>query len=157
MYKLDFDQLDERFGIRVYDHEQAIFTMPAAHLLQAHKLRQMFQAYMSVNSSVDQLAAARELSSLMERVAQAMQVLVVEYNTHLDLSLMNLNVQVVQEEKGITYKFVVTKWLEQTGPLEHRRKVAWSAGVWDAFYQNIYNPVQKMLNKGPHLQVIVSA
>ncbi|RXZ84807.1 (2Fe-2S)-binding protein [Paenibacillaceae bacterium] len=146
MAMLDFDTLEEKFGIRLLEASEAVYTVNAADLLNETHMRDFIAAYGPMMKALDDTAAAAYFSSWLSGIALAQQYMVSIYNTALDLSLANISVCLIPASGYTRIAFHLHQWRENEGPSASLARGFWREAVLTEFYGETMRPLMERLS-----------
>ena len=153
MSTVDYQHLEEKFFLTLYESENSVLTMPGSDLLQVENMRSLIEAYGPLITANEQSVTAAFFSSWFAEICRAMQHMLLHGDkVMLDLSLSNLTVQLCAGEHypSFTFKINELRFID----IPDKDRDTWSEGMLFSFYKDQVTPLIEVLSHFTNMKVV---
>ncbi|MUG87932.1 hypothetical protein GNP92_16435 [Paenibacillus timonensis] len=141
--RLDYQLLEQQLGIVTQNRTDALFTMPAAKLLDRGQLVSFLELYQEKIKGLDLQVSATYFATSWRVVCAALQYMVSVTASRIQISLENLTIQLVMVNGFPWVYFVLNDQAEQPWPAGDR--TFWQRGELCRFYGEVLRPVMERI------------
>ncbi|BBH24080.1 hypothetical protein Back11_54250 [Paenibacillus baekrokdamisoli] len=153
MGTVDFQQLEEKFFLTLYEPEKTVLTMPASDLLNAENMMRLIDTYSPLIKAKERSTAAVFFISWYAGVCCAMHHMLFRSDAViLDLSLSNLSVQLYAGDQYPLFSFKINETRFRKMPITDRN--TWRKKSLDSFYREHVTPLIEVLSQLAQMSAI---
>ncbi|MHA6531391.1 (2Fe-2S)-binding protein [Paenibacillus sp. BAC0078] len=150
---MDFELLDQRYGITLHPPEPEAIVIPIAELLQASRMEEFLNHYRSQLRAENRKPAAAFTAGFFGDVAMALQYTISVPGSAPDFSLDNLELQMTTGNKRPEITFRPLRWQEREGPDGGLPRRQWLTEVLSGFYGGQARPFMESLSAASGLHI----
>lgn len=150
---MDFDRLEQRYGITLLPADPEAMVIPAAELLQAARMEEFLDHYRSLLRADNRQPAAAFTAVSFGGAGLALQYCVSVHDRAPDFSLDNLVLQMSLSSKRPDISFRPLHWRERESPEGELPRRQWLAEVLAGFYSGQARPLLESLSAASGLHI----
>lgn len=150
---IDFLTLEQKFYLRLEDHEHVLASVTAADLIDPDNMQQFLTHYGERIRALEPAAAAAYFSGWLAYPALAQQYALSFHNQAFDMSLSNFVVQLNVGERHSPLSFKLVRWSHASAPAAAAERTAWLRQTLTELYGSTFRPLLEAASRAGGIEV----